>query len=89
MGYEVEWTDGALNDFEILQKQQGLGTLLVLKAVAGRRHGEWLGGRPFRQFELPGEDIRLLEVGNIGIVFALIESQHRVRLLAILRNIPA
>lgn len=89
MGYEVEWTDRALYDFQVLQKQQGLEKLLVLKAVAGRRHAEWLSGRPFRQFELLGEDIRLLEIGNVGIVYALIESQDRVRLLAILRNIPA
>lgn len=62
---------------------------MAIKAVAANPHREWLAGRQFERVEFAGNDIRLLEVGNVGLVYALFESENRVRLLAILRNNPA
>ncbi len=66
-----------------------LEKMFVIQAVAGRRHKEWLHGRPFGNPALIGGNIRMLENGTVGLVFALYESEERVRLLAILRNSPA
>ena len=88
MGFEVEWTSDARREFDSLLAQPGIDKLFVMKMVAGRPHDEWLEGRRFLHRALVTDDIRLLEIGAVGLVYALFESEERVRLLAILRNAP-
>ncbi len=88
MGFEIEWTSEARSQFDSLLARPDVDLVFVLKSVAGRRHDEWLDGRPFRVSDFAGDDIRLLEIGTAGLVYALHESEQRVTLLAILKGRP-
>ena len=88
MGFEIEWSQRARLQFDSLIAQPGIDKLFVLKAIAGRPHDEWLKGRRFHHPALAADDIRLLEGGAVGLVYALFESEQRVRILAILSNRP-
>ena len=88
MGLEIEWTDEFLEQFRLLLAEPGVTNLAALKAVAGRPHEQWRYGRRFDHPDVTGDDIRVLEMGTVGLVYALFESEQRVRLLAILRSRP-
>ena len=88
MGFEIEWTDEFLEQFRLLLAEPGPATLSALKAVAGRSHEQWRYGRSFDSPDFVGDDIRVLEIGAAGLVYALHESEERVILLALLRSRP-
>ena len=87
MGFEVEWTLQSHRELDAVLARPTIADLFVLRAVAGRLHNEWLYGRPFEHPGLADRDIRLLENGSVSLVYALFESENRVRILAILRNL--
>ena len=88
MGFEIEWSRGARLQFDSLVVEPGIDKLFLLKAVAGRTHEAWLDGRRFDHPGLAADDVRLLEIGTVGLVYALHESEERVTLFAILRSRP-
>lgn len=88
VGFTIEWTSQARSQYDSLIAEPGIDKLFLLKAVTGRLHEEWLAGRRFDHPALVADDVRLLEVGTVGLVYAMHESERRVTLLAILGDTP-
>ncbi len=90
MPFLVEWAEEAKLELAVLHELASRGASLdfldVVQAAMGRQHNYWLRGLPFRDLERTGHDIRMLNNGNISLVYELFEAQQRVRVLNILRN---
>ena len=90
MPFAVEWAEEAKLELaalhELATRGASLDFLDVVQAAMGKQHDYWLRGLPFRDLEKTGRDIRMLNNGNISLVYELFESQQRVRVLNVLRT---
>ena len=89
MPFVVDWSEEARQEvgalIELALRGESSDILHVVQAALGRRHDDWLRGRPSQHPALADRDIRMLENGSVMLVYEVFEAQRRVKILNIIR----